>query len=98
MKTWCYQVFPWQPSESRRVCLCQCVCLCVRQQGCTRAQNCDFGLNEMRDDEGEGVWMSTQEALSHSNVVSSLGSETSGTVLVTGWFYLFTCSVTKTHN
>lgn len=33
----------------------------------------DFRLSEMRDDEGEGIWMSTQEALSRSNVVLSLG-------------------------
>lgn len=55
----------------------------MRRQGCTCApRKCDFGLNEMRDDEGEGDWMSIQEALSRSNVVSSLGSETSGTVVV----------------
>lgn len=59
-----------------------CVFVCMRRRGCTCAQKCDFGLNGMRADEGEGVWMSTQEALSRSNVVSSLGNETSGTVVV----------------
>lgn len=80
-------------------CVCVSACLCTRWQGCTCAQKCDFGLNEMRDDEGEGVWMSTQEALSHSNVVSSLGNETSGTGVVcwpwlTGFTHLFSQSQT----
>lgn len=60
-----------------------CVCVCSRQRGCTCAQKCDLGLNGLRDDgEGGVVWSSTQEALSRSNVVSSLGNETSGTVVV----------------
>lgn len=79
----------------------ECVCVCV--QVCTCAQQYDFRWMDRWWELGERVfgWLPKRHSVVQ-NVVSSLGSETSGAVLVcrawTGWSLSFAHSVSNTHN